>query len=149
MGTTDIMVAAMVVLFSVSFLFMLSQIGMNEINPSSSVFYDCDNGLLSPALIGGNCTNIGNYNLSNNISGRFASQSVTISQTTGDVFTDTFTAAKNWLFDKMGVGWVLGILTAPYSILITMGASAAVAAGFSAIFYLTMLFLFVSWVMGR
>jgi hypothetical protein len=148
-GTTDLIITALVVVFSVSFLFMLSQIGISEINPSASVFYQCDGSILNRALTGGNCTSIGNYTLSSNLSDRFASQSVSTSQTTGDIFTDTFTAAKNWLFEKMGIGWILDVLSAPNSLLVAMGAPPSVAALFASIFYLAMFFLFVSWVMGR
>lgn len=149
MGTTDFIVKAMVVLFCISALFMLSQIGMRDINPSSSIWYNCEGGLLSGALMGGNCTSSGAYALSTNISDRFASQSVTVSQTTGDVFTDTFTAAKTWLFEKMGLGYVYDLLSAPYGIINVITHMPALAAAISAIFYLVMLFLLISWVMGR
>lgn len=54
----------------------------------------------------------GNYTLNEDISGSLPSGQGKLSPETGNFFTDTFSAIKNWFLDTTGLNYLLGIVNA-------------------------------------
>jgi len=143
MTSTTTITSALILLVSISGIFMLVQLGIEDINPSTSIFYDKSNSYLGEFGDPGNLT-------VNEYSGALlpdAAQSVSPDQN-NNFFTDMFNTAKNWVLNTPA-GFILKALGAPYSILANTGLPDALVFVIGSAFYGILLFLIVSWLLNR
>jgi hypothetical protein len=136
---------ALVVVLSINLFLFLGQAAITDIGGPTQ-FYNCDGGLLESANQYG-CT--GNYALDNNYAERLEPGSSSVTATTGNIFTDTFVALKNWLLNATGIKYVFNILGAPYNFLKAIQLPDAFAFAIGALWYLVTFFLIVNWLFGR
>lgn len=68
---------------------------------------------------------------------------------TGGFFTDIFSSISTWFVDKLGLGWILSILSGPKIILGAMGVPVALAWALTALWYGVTLLIIVSYMFGR
>lgn len=124
-----------------AFLFM-GQIAIMDINPESATnFYNSEGSLFK-------YSDSGNYTHYADASD-YMPQSVNSVSTEGTTYTDDFTTARGWLLENTGAGYVIGILSAPYSFLKSIGLPDAFTFMLGTLWYGITLFLFVSFLFGR
>ena len=67
----------------------------------------------------------------------------------GGFITDIFSTAKEWLFEKLGLNYVVAILRAPYNFLSALGLPQAFTFGVGSLWYGITIFLIVAFILGR
>ena len=72
-----------------------------------------------------------------------------VSQETGNVFTDLFRTAKNWILKTTGAQYVINILGAPVQLLSGMNLPTMVIWFISTAWYGVFIFLIMSWLLNR
>lgn len=147
MSSTDTLVTAFLATMFIGLIFMLSQVAMREINPSGTQLYDCSKDILNGVVEGSPCAGVTFNGTIRTIA--LPSTDTTTSPTTGDIITDTLSAAKNWLSRTLGLEYVYDLMKAPMVFLNSMGVPSAVSTSITAIWYFIILFLLVSWMLGR
>jgi hypothetical protein len=150
MSSTDNITLALILIASISLVFVLVQMSITDINPDSGmVFYNCSNDFLSNSFTASECTAGGEFAM-RNPDGSFPTPPTgTVSPSTGNIFSDTYLTAQKWLLESTGLGYVGDLLSAPKNFLVSIGVPNAVAFLFAAMWYMLMLFLLVSWLLGR
>jgi hypothetical protein len=129
-------------------LFM-GQIAIVEINPTAARYFECRDSLMS-TFDRDQCLS-GNYSLNTEYaqdSTHYPAGNPTVSTTSGNIFTDTFNAMKNWILDSTGLSYLMKILTTPFFFLQMMGLDSAFVFALSFIWYSVMFFLFINWIKG-
>lgn len=138
---------ALVVVVAMNMLMFIAQMAMIDIDPSATQMYDCQGSLLS-AFDSNRCAGQ-NYSLANYAEGsNMPNSNPSISSSTGNIFTDTFSAMKNWLFDTFGINYLLQVLKAPYIFLQFMHLPDPISWVIAAFWYAITFFLFVNWIRG-
>lgn len=147
MATTDMIIGFFVVVLCISGVYVMGQIAINDINPDyNNSIYQCKDGVFGRYMMGDGCNVIGvNVSLEDSL----PSQTLGTNPTSGDIFTDTFNAARDFIMNKLGLGYVTGIILAPHSIIAAMGMPEPYTVILSAIFYLIMITLLAAWILGR
>lgn len=137
-------VFALLMILCVNMFLFLTQMTIDEINPGGQVkFFNPSGTLLSQV-------DNGNYTLPENVSGEFPQPDAQVStDNTGDIFTDTFRAFRQWFLDNTGISWLLGILNALYNFLVAIGVPTPIAWAIGAMWHLTTLFLIILVAGGR
>jgi hypothetical protein len=72
-----------------------------------------------------------------------------VSAETGNVFTDLFRTAKNWILNTAGAQYVIGILGAPAQLLNGMNLPTSVVWFIATMWYGIFIFLIISWLLNR
>ena len=139
---------ALVIVMSINVVFFLAQIGMTEINPLGTQFYNCEGNIMSEFEID-NCQ--GEYYLVDDSKAASAlpEGEGSVSPETGNFFTDIFNSARSWLVDSAGIGYLVGIVSAPVSFLNSIGLPAAFVFAIGTLWYSITFFLFIAWLLGR
>lgn len=153
MSSTDTIVVVLVMVLCISAVYSFGQLAIKDMNPDSTGFYNCNNGLLGSAgTIDCNSPN-GSYVLSNRSDSKMLPNSEASTDNTGNIFTDTFVSAREWLLDSTGIGYIIDIVSAPYNIIKVITESGGLPSAFAVItggiFYVVLIFLIVAWAMGR
>lgn len=146
MSATDTLITAFLATMFIGFMFLMSQLAMTSINPTGTQLYDCSKDILNGVIEGSPCAGAANGSIRTIA---LPSTDTTASPTTGDIITDTFSSGKNWVLNSLGLGYVYDLFKAPAVFLNAMGVYPQVSLALTAIWYFIMLFLFVSWLMGR
>ncbi len=73
----------------------------------------------------------------------------TISATTGNLFTDTFSSIKNWFAKATGLSYLYGIVSAPYNMLKSMNLPNDFVFAIGTLWYGLTLFLIVAFFWGK
>lgn len=141
-------VKALVIVLSINVLFFLGQFAMNDINPTGTKFYDCEGNIMSEFELS-NCKGAyfevdQSYGL-----GNLPTAESGVSPETGNIFTDIFTTAKNWLLQKSGLGYILSILGAPVTFLSSIGLPNAFVFAIGTLWYAITFFLIIAWLLGK
>lgn len=93
-------------------LMWLGQVAALDINPAGAYYYNCTGSLLDD---GSGCKD---YVLdTGKISEDLPSAEGSISPTTGNLFTDTFSSIKTWVGKTTGIKYIFNILSAPYNLI--------------------------------
>lgn len=132
----------MIVILSISLVIFIGNLAINEINPEAD-------SLISSTILSsyGNETTF-TTNTYNSSDLPDASQSADAD--TGNVFTDLFNTAKNWLIQSTGARYVIDFVTAPYTLLANIqGLPPVIAFAIGTAWYGLIIFLFVSWIFNR
>ena len=140
---------ALLLVLTANVMFFLGQAAVIDLNPQATVFYHCQGSLLGQFEQQG-CTVNGQYSLNNTDPiHSLPTGDTTVSPTTGNIFTDSFTALKNWLLNELGLGYLLNILSAPYNFLNALSFPAAFTYAIGTLWYAFTLFLFIAWLLSR
>lgn len=142
MTSTNNITIALIFLVSVSGIFFLVQTGIENINPSTSIFYDKSNTYLNEFGNSNNLT-VNSYN-----SSILPDAAQSVSPENNNFFTDSFNTAKNW-FLSTPAGYIIKALSAPYAILANTGLPKVLVYIIGSMFYGVFLFLIVSWLLNR
>ena len=133
----------------VTVLFLLAAFAMQDINPSGTQFYDCDSSPLRFAMdISNGCSANSNFTLRNASSSLPTSESG-VSPTTGNIFVDTFTSAKQWFKDVTGISFIQDLFSVPAQFLLATGMPPAFAYVITGLWGAIMIFLIAAWLLGR
>ena len=141
MTTSSNIISGLVLMLGMSVVFMLANLGVNEYTETDNTFGNT--GLLDSY---GNRT-AGTLNEFGQDTLPETEQSV--SPETGNVFTDLFRTAKNWVLQKTGAQYLIDILTAPVDLLRSMGLGNQLIFIIGALWYGVFVFLIVSWLFNR
>lgn len=138
------MTVAATFIFILNIMMWLTQVSALDMNPEGAVFYSPDNEIICQV---GDCSS---YTLNTSaINQQLPSAEGSISPTTGNLFTDTFSSIKDWLGDKLGLNYARSILSAPYQILQSMGLPLEFVYAIGTLWYGMSLIILVAFIWGR
>lgn len=153
MANTDNLTSYVIISLSLGLVFILAQISMQNLNPGGSAVFINNNGNPLCDVLSNGC---GTYNntLTNPLED-LPSSSASVSPTTGNIWTDSFTAVKEWVITPGQ--WILKTLSFPYTALVAAGKGMGVppsinitiAVLFSTLWYGIGIFFIVNWLTGR
>jgi len=145
MGNTAIALSFVMFVNLLMFLGQAATLELNEDNPNE--FYDYEGNLLSEFDSNNNQSNpiMDQSNYDESLPG--GESGIEISD--GNILTDTFTSIKDWLEKKLGLTYLKQILSAPYTILMSMHLPQAFVYAIGSLWYGVTLFLVVSFIWGR
>lgn len=137
---------ALTIVLAINVMFILGQVAVTEVSGSEATFYNCS-GTIHSEL--GSCG--GDYAL--NTGGSVAllpdADATSVSEETGNVFTDAFTGIKSWFLESTGLSYVTQILSTPYNIILSLGLPPAFAFAVGGLWYGVTLFLLIAFLFGR
>lgn len=130
------------VVFCVDAMLLLGQFGAQQINPTAGNFITYEGSTIAQY-------DTGNYTLNPNVAEQLPTSASSISPTTGNLFTDIFTAVKTWFLDLPGVGFIISAANALPSWLGSFGLPIYFAYVISALWHGYALWLIVEFMFGR
>ena len=108
------MTTAVIFVVVVNVLMFLTQAAMLDLNPDQPKIFNCEGTLMEERDL--NACKGSYYQLdTDSASSDLPTAESSISPTTGNIFTDTFTSIKSWFTTK--INFVAQILTAPYNLI--------------------------------
>lgn len=135
---------ALIFVLMVNVLLVTAQTSVDNIAEgegiASTTFFTYDGSILSQ-VDAGNWTVTGNVSL-----GEGGGQ---VEVDSGNIFTDTYNALKNWVQDATGFNYAKGMVTAMPNFLKIIGLPQEIAFSLGALWHILTLFLVVSWIGGR
>lgn len=140
MGNTT---TALVFVMILNVLMFLGQVAILDMNPTGTVYYNSNGSLLTSFDKGDNILD------SDSAIGSLPEADGSISPTTGNLFTDTFSSIKNWFTKTTGLNYLYGIISAPYNLLKAMHLPTAFCFALGTLWYAVTLFLIVSFFWGK
>lgn len=138
----------MVFVLTVNVLMFLGQIAVYNLNPESAPNYysnkgtvlenfDKNRGIGEPVLDTDNAIN------------ELPSGEGSVSPTTGNFFTDTFSSIGSWFKQKTGLAYLFGIISAPYNMLKSMNLPNPYCYAIGTLWYGLTLFFVIAFFWGR
>lgn len=122
--------------------FFISQISIIQLNPDNPVvFYNYKNSMMSDF-------DTGNYTLNDDVTLSLPSSSSSVSASDSGIYTDTFSAIKNWLLDFTGIRYLLLIVNAVPNFLKSIGLPDGIAFALGWVWYLMSLITIISYIKG-
>lgn len=138
---------ALVFVLTLNVLMFLSQEAIIDMNPDGTYFYHREGTLLNEF---DKNQGVGDPILdTEDTSSDLPEAEGSISPTTGNLFTDTFSSIKSWFARKLGISYIMGILAAPYNILKAMHLPNSFVYAMGTLWYGVTLFLIVAFFWGR
>lgn len=141
MTTSTNLLSGLVLFLVISGVLGMANLGVKHYNEEST-FADGDNVL-------DNYGNRGNWTVSEFSGDDLPESEDSVSAESGNMFTDIFKTAKNWLLKNTGANYIIGILGAPVSLLTGMNLPVAVVWFIATMWYGIFIFLIISWVLNR
>lgn len=136
------------VVLAVNVMLWLGQIAALELNPQGPQFYNCQGSMIGQFEANG-CAG-GTYVLDDSDpAGALPSGGGEIEVDSGNVFTDTFSAAINWFTESTGLKYLYNVLAAPSNFLKAIGVPDAFAFAVGAMWYGFTLLCIVAFALGR
>ena len=136
------------VVLAVNAMLFLGQIAALEMNPAGPQFYNCAGSILG-SFEANQCAG-GTYVLNDaNPAGQLPGQGSEITVDSGNVFTDTFSAATNWFTETTGLKYLYNIVAAPSNFMKALGLPDAFAFAVGAMWYGFTLLTIIGFVLGR
>lgn len=132
----------------VSVLALVPPGSANEFNGVTPYFYNCKDTILGNAEANRCTTNNTHILDTSDPSAKLPNQGSQVQISSGNIFTDTFSAAVNWFTQSTGLHYLYDILSAPVNILKAIGVPAEFSFAIGAMWYLFTLFLIVAFVLG-
>lgn len=134
MGNATIALVFVVIVNMFLFILQASVIGVDA---TGTKFYDSDGTVLE---------NDNSYQLDTaNIANDLPTSEGSLSPTTGNIFTDTFSSAKNWILkNTVGLRNIYTMLAAPYNMLARMGLPPELSFAIGSSWYALSLFVLLS-----
>jgi hypothetical protein len=138
---------ALIFVLTVNVLMFLTQAAILDVNPTGTAFYSMEGSILEEFDAP---TEDGEHILdTNDIHSNLPESESSISPTTGNIFTDTFTSIKNWFGDAIGLSYLYSIISAPYNLLKSMQLPNDFVYAVGTLWYAVTLFLVVAFALGR
>jgi len=137
----DYLNSALMLMLILSGVLFLGQLGIQEYNPE--------------ATFGDDAKFLNNYgNSSLGTINSFSSEVLptsenSISPETGNIFTDTFNTAKNWLINTTGIGYIIGLLSAPVTLLQSLGLPSLLVWVIGTAWFGFIIFLIIGWLFNK
>lgn len=136
------------VVLAVNAMLFLGQIAALEMNPDGPQFYNCEGSILG-SFEASDCVG-GVYVLNDaDPASQLPSQGGEITVDSGNVFTDTFSAAVSWFTESTGLNYLYNILAAPSNFLKALGLPSEFAFAIGAMWYGFTLLTIVAFALGR
>ncbi len=138
---------ALVFVLTLNTLMFLAQASTLDLNPDGPVFYTNEGTLLNhfDKNEGEGDPVIDTDQLTEDLPAGEGS----VSPTTGNLFTDTFSSIKRWFSQSKGVRYITGIISAPYDLLKSMGLPNEFSFAIGSLWYGITFFLVVAFFWGR
>ena len=141
MTTSTNLLSGLVIFLVVSGVLGMANLGVKHYNEEST-FADGDNALDQYG-------NRGAWTVKEFDGDELPESEDSVSAETGNVFTDLFRTAKNWILNTTGAQYVIGILGAPVQLLNGMNLPPAVIWFIGTMWYGIFIFLIMSWLLNR
>lgn len=139
-------VSGIFIVLIIDTMLFFAQNVVSDINPDSKPTF-LNNNLISEQ--NGVATGTGYVLNTSNIQNKFVSANSGVNVDTGNIFTDTYNAFRNWIFEKTGIGYVLGFLGAPYYFTKAIGTPDWFSFGIGAFWFILNLILLILLAVGR
>ncbi len=141
------LVLALGIMLSLQVVMFLGQTAVYEIAEDNSLgesgeFFDYETSTIKKF-------DNGNYIVNNVNSANFPDSEAIEGGTSGNIFTDTFSSAKNWVLDKTGIGFLIDIANAPSNQLKNMGMPREVSFALGFMWNAIVILLLVAFILGR
>ena len=140
-------ITALIFVVVLNALLFMAQFAILDINPSATRFYTTkdDSGIIIERFSAN-----GTYILDDSdSSSKLPTATQSISPTTGNIFTDTFSSIKSWVSVGTGVNYITGMLSAPYNMLKWARLPDAFCFAIGSLWYAISLFIIVSFFWGK
>jgi len=139
---------ALLIVLSINIFLFLGQYSTLQLNPMADNVYDVKGSLIC-SFEDSNCQNT-TYTLDDSDpTTRLAPNDPSVTETTGNIFVDVFSNIKSWFLDSTGLNFLINLLSAPKSFLVTIGMPDVFAFAISALWYGLTLFLILAFWWGR
>jgi len=139
---------ALVFVMSLNVLMFLGQAAVYDLNPATAPTFWTNEGTL-----------LENFDASGGVGEPVIDTQETINElpagegsvspTTGNLFTDTFSSIKRWVARSTGLAYLFGIVSAPYNILKSMGLPNDFVYAMGTLWYGITLFLVIAFFWGK
>jgi hypothetical protein len=142
---TENITTYLIIVLCVNLFLFAGQLAVNDINPdplSRPTFFSATGSIYSSI-------DAGNYTLYADASDYLPTGVNSVSPESGTTYTDDFSTASSWLIEKTGVGYILGMLSAPYNFLKALNLPDAFVFMLGTLWYGITLFLLVGFLLGR
>lgn len=136
------------IVLSVNALLFLGQVAAIEMNPAGPQFYNCEGSILA-GFEANDCQNSTYVLEDTDPAGQLPSQGGEIEVDSGNIFTDTFSAAINWFTESTGLKYLYSILAAPSNFLKALGLPSEFSFAVGALWYGFTLLTIVAFALGR
>lgn len=133
------MMLALVFVLALNAIFFLGQTAVTEINPTGTQFFNYDGSMIANY-------DQGNHTLPTDPTDGLPSTLPSVSPTTGNIFTDGWSATQNWILDATGGSYLLDFLKAVPNFLLAIGLPQELSYALGFIWYLfsfTIIVLFI------
>lgn len=142
LGTT------LAIVLGVNIMLWLGQVAVLDLNPAGPVFYNCKDSMIG-SFETNNC-NGPQYTLNDkNTVSDVPTEAAPITTSTGNIFTDTFSAIRNWFSQSTGIKYIYNILAAPANFLKAVGVPEEFIFALGAFWYGFTLFIIAAFFFGR
>lgn len=98
-------IVALAIMLGINVFLFLGNYAVADISGQSSGLINYENDMIGQF-------DAGNYTLNEDVTSKLPSGEGSISPETGNFFTDTFSAIKNWFVETTGLNYLLGIVNA-------------------------------------
>lgn len=150
----DNLLGALLIVMGINVMLWLGQIAALEMvqpeGPPYTIgpkFYNCEGSLLGDVEASG-CTGSTYVLLDDDPASQLPNQGSEIQVDSGNVFTDTFSAAVNWFTESTGLKYLYNILAAPSNFLKAIGVPSEFAFAIGAMWYVVTLLLIIAFLLG-
>jgi len=141
MGNTTIALTFVMIL---NVLMWLSQVAVVDLNPSGTVYYNCEGSIVENFA---SCENSSTAVLNSDVASQLPNpQNIEVSD---NPFTDIFNSILGWVKGLPGINYLVAMVSAPYNIFKAIGLPNELALGLGIIWYGISLFVLVSFLWGR
>jgi len=137
---------ALVFVMLINVFMWLSQVAIVDINPTGPLYYNCEGSVMEQ--FGSNCANSSISMVNTDVVSQLP-QAQDIEVSTGNPFTDIFNNILGWIKGVPGVNYAVAVVSAPVSILKSMGMPNELAFGLGVLWYSISAFLLVAFLWGR
>lgn len=135
------MVFALIFVLALNAFFFWGQTASDSINPGGTQFFNYDGSHIAGY-------NQGNYTLPTDPTQSIPSTVPSISPTTGNIFTDAWSASTNWLLDATGARYLIAIVNTVPNFLQAIGLPSEFAFGIGYIWYAFSILIIILFIRG-
>ena len=141
----------LLVVFCIDAFLLMGQYSANQINPGGIDFINYNGSLTSTFDTTGTCysSNGTRCVINEDVENQIPQSSSSISPTTGNIFTDSFTTIKGWFFSLPGVNYIVGAVNVLPNWLKGFGMDPVFAYIISAIWHMYAIWLLIEFLVGR
>ena len=131
----------LIFVLGINVLFFFGQTAVASINPGGASIFNYQGSLIASY-------DTGNYTLPTDPSTQLPNQAGSISPTTGNIFTDAWSALTNWFLSVTGGKYLIAFINTVPNFLKALGLPAEFAFAAGWLWYLFSLFIIVAYIRG-